>query len=60
MNQIINGETSVDEYAAGESDFNDQIIAVLCKRKGLKLVTDDGDFHGQGIPVVTANRRLLG
>ncbi|RJP58800.1 MAG: PIN domain-containing protein [Deltaproteobacteria bacterium] len=49
----------IDEYAAGDADFNDQIIAVLCKRKGLKLVTDDGDFSGQGIPVLTANKRLL-
>lgn len=49
----------IDEYAAGDADFNDQVIAVLCKRKGLKLVTDDGDFSGQGIPLVTANKRLL-
>lgn len=53
----ING--LIDEYAAGHADFNDQILAELCKRRGLTLVTDDGDFRGQGIPVVTANRRLL-
>lgn len=49
----------IDEYAAGDSDFNDQVLTALCKRKRLKLVTDDGDFRGQGIPVVTANRKLL-
>jgi predicted nucleic acid-binding protein len=49
----------MNEYAAGDSDFNDQILTILCKRKGLKMVTDDGDFKGQGIPVVTANNRLL-
>lgn len=53
----ING--LIAEYAGGGSDFNDQIIAALCQRRGLKLVTDDGDFSGQGIPIVTANRRLL-
>ncbi len=53
----INGV--IAEYAVGNSDFNDQIIATLCKRKELKLVTDDGDFGGHGIPVVTANKRLL-
>lgn len=53
----INGV--IAEYAVGDSDFNDQIIATLCQRKGLKLVTDDGDFGGHGIPVVTANKRLL-
>ncbi len=50
----------IAEYATGDADFNDQVIAVLCRRKGLKLVTDDGDFRGQDIPVVTANRHLLG
>lgn len=49
----------IDEYADGDSDFNDQVIVALCKNKGLKLVTDDGDFCIQDIPVVTANKRLL-
>lgn len=49
----------VDEYAAGDADFNDQVLAELCRSRGLTLVTDDGDFSGQGISVVTANRRLL-
>lgn len=53
-------DSLIDEYATGFSDFNDQILTTLCKRKGLTLVTDDGDFKGQGIPVVTANKRLLG
>lgn len=49
----------ITEYADGTSDFNDQVIAKLCQRKGLTLVTDDSDFRGQGMPVVTANKRLL-
>lgn len=53
-------DSLIDEYATGIFDFNDQILTTLCKKKGLKLVTDDGDFKGQGIPVVTANKRLLG
>jgi predicted nucleic acid-binding protein len=52
-------ESLMDEYAAGNSDFNDQILATLCKKQGLKLVTDDGDFRGREIPVITANKRLL-
>lgn len=52
-------EGLMTEYAAGEYDFNDQILVALCQRKGLKLVTDDGDFAGQGISIVTANNRLL-
>lgn len=52
-------DTLIDEYAMGDSDFNDQILIALCQRKGLKLVTDDGDFKSSGIPVLTANQRLI-
>ena len=47
------------EYEKGNSDFNDQVLANLCKSKGLKLVTDDRDFKDRGLTVVTANRHLL-
>ena len=50
----------LNDYAVGNSDFNDQVITELCKRKGLTLVTHDGDFRGKGIPILTTNRRLLG
>lgn len=49
----------LDTYATGASDFNDQVLAALCQRKGLKLVTDDADFQAQGIPIITNNRNLL-
>ncbi len=49
----------MDEFSDGSSDFNDQIIASLCLRQGLKLVTDDADFGNRGIHVLTANNRLL-
>lgn len=49
----------LDTYALGDSDFNDQVLAALCQRSGLKLVTDDADFRGQGIPIITNNRNLL-
>jgi len=57
--ELLDIDGLIGEYAAGDSDFNDQVIAALCKRKGLKLVTDDGDFGAHGVPVVTANKRLL-
>lgn len=47
------------EYGRGGIDFNDQVIREACRRSGLKLVTDDGDFDGQGVTILTANRRLL-
>jgi len=48
-----------DEYKKGACDFNDQVLTELCKRRGLKLVTDDGDFQGRGLAVLTANKRML-
>ena len=52
-------DSLLDAYAAGDSDFNDQVITELCKRKGLTLVTHDRDFKGRKIPILTANRHLL-
>ena len=55
----LNMKDLLNNFAAGDSDFNDQVIAELCKRKGLTLVTHDGDFNAPGISVLTANRNLL-
>jgi len=52
-------DSLLDDYAEGCHDFNDQMIARLCERKGLTLITHDADFKGQQIPILTANRRLL-
>ena len=49
----------VEEYEKGDSDFNDQVLAELCRRKELIIVTDDGDFADAGLMIVTVNRRLL-
>ena len=49
----------LDEYAAGGFDFNDQVISELCKTEGLTLITHDGDFKGSGVPILTANKKLL-
>ena len=47
------------QYEQGNSDFNDQILADLCRSKGIKLVTHDADFKDQGLTIITANNRLL-
>lgn len=57
--ETVDAKQLIAEYETGDADFNDQILAALCRKKGLKLVTDDADFHGQGIPVLTANTKLL-
>lgn len=52
-------EELLSEFAQGRADFNDLIIAMLCKREGLTLLTDDSDFMHQGVPVLTADAKLL-
>jgi predicted nucleic acid-binding protein len=49
----------IRDYAEGTCDFNDLLIAELCRRSGLTLVTDDHGFRDSGIPILTANGRLL-
>ncbi|MBF0477539.1 MAG: type II toxin-antitoxin system VapC family toxin [Deltaproteobacteria bacterium] len=39
--------------------FNDMVLAELCRVRGLKMITHDGDFKKYGITVLTANKTLL-
>jgi len=63
--RIESGFTSVDIEAVlkgvedGKVDFNDQILTQLCIRQGLTLVTNDGDFRGSELTIITGNQRLL-
>ena len=57
--EVLSVADLLNDYAEGDSDFNDQVITELCKQKGFRLITHDGDFRGQGIPILTANNRLL-
>lgn len=63
--RVESGFTSVDidallvGFEGGKADFNDQILTQLCIRQGLTLVTDDGDFRGSELKIITGNRRLL-
>ena len=65
VKRILNAGSSVcidglmDEYSLGKSDFNDQVLRELCKKKGLTLLTDDSDFRETDIPVLTGNGELL-
>ena len=46
----------LDEFTAGEMDFNDIIIRNVCSSNNLILVTDDGDFKNcSNITILTAN-----
>ena len=46
------------EFEAAKLDFNDLIITNLCERENLTLVTDDQDFSGRNLPILTANALL--
>lgn len=52
-------EALLTEFEKGDSDFNDQIFSEICKDKGLVLVTDDADFKGSKLTILTANSSLL-
>ncbi|MFZ5922436.1 MAG: PIN domain-containing protein [Chloroflexota bacterium] len=47
------------EFEATPNDFNDQILAGLCKNNSLVLVTHDSDFKGKGVDILTANPRII-
>lgn len=57
--ETLEMDSLIKRYENGGTDFNDQVFMQLCKTRGFKLVTDDGDFKGQGISILTANGRLL-
>lgn len=50
---------ALSDFALGGKDFNDQMIAGICRSRGLKLVTDDSDFGDAGLEILTANPHLL-
>ena len=47
------------DYKERCPDFNDQMLVEICKTKGLKLVTHDGDFKDCGLILLTANKNIL-
>jgi predicted nucleic acid-binding protein len=49
----------LEEYESNSRDFNDLMLAEICRIGELILVTHDGDFAPHDIPILTANKRLL-
>lgn len=49
----------LNDYAAGQSDFNDQLVVELCRKEKALLLTNDTDFTQGGITVLTTHPRLL-
>jgi len=49
----------LDDYESKCPDFNDQILAELCRSRSLKFVTNDSDFRDFNITILTANKNML-
>lgn len=47
------------DFASGQTDFNDAVLVGICKKRNLKLMTNDADFQHGGIELLTTNPRLL-
>lgn len=50
---------ALSDFVSGQVDFNDALLIDLCKKRNLKLMTNDADFQIGGIEVLTTNPRLL-
>lgn len=52
-------QQAVADFESASLDFNDALLADICKKHDFKLLTNDGDFRFGGIEVLTTNPRLL-
>lgn len=57
-NELDLSQTLTD-FLTGNIDFNDAILVDICKKRNLKLMTNDSDFQYGGIDVLTTNPKLL-
>jgi predicted nucleic acid-binding protein len=55
----IDMNTLLTDYESKCPDFNDQILAELCRSRSFKFVTHDGDFKDYDITILTANKSML-
>lgn len=55
----LNDDDLLNEFAGGNSDFNDLIIADICRTNNYILVTHDCDFKMADLPILTANDGLM-
>lgn len=57
--EVLDLNQALTEFVSGQIDFNDALLVDLCKKRNLKLMTNDADFQAGGIEVLTTNSRLL-
>lgn len=52
-------QKALEEFATGKIDFNDAVLIDVCKKRGLKFLTNDADIRNGGVEILTINRSLL-
>jgi len=52
-------ESDITAISLVNRDFNDELIVKTCQEHQCVLVTNDADFNGADIDILTANNRLL-
>ncbi len=51
--------TLISSLEKGNSDFNDLLVEEICKMNNFTLVTDDADYAGTAVQILTYNQKLL-
>ena len=51
-------ESDINSISLENSDFNDELIVKTCKEHQCILVTNDADFSGVDIDILTANNKI--
>ena len=49
----------VTRCASDRIDFSDLVIMDYCRKEALVVMTDDADYMGCGLQIITANRKML-
>lgn len=56
----VNIDDCLNEAGNFSIDFNDVLLAYVCRNRGCSLVTDDGDYRWQKeLSIFSANRKIL-
>lgn len=58
-NTDCDARKAVQDFCNGELDFSDLILVEYCLLEKLYLMTDDADFVGCGVNLITHNAKLL-
>jgi hypothetical protein len=51
-------DSIVEDCYASCIDFSDLVIIEFCKKENLVVMTDDADYSGCGLEIITANKKI--